>query len=126
MRRHEVRRWLSSRDQQADLVAWQWGVVTVVRGVSREVRVFLGMSLFSARCARGASLFGHEMVPDSSSGAGARGVSAWAPSCEVMKQILDQSLGGAILFEHATNTLLPLSPLLLLPLPLFQRFKELL
>ena len=76
--------------------------------------------------ARGASLFGHEMMPDSSSGAGARGVSAWAPWCEVMKQILDQSLGGAILFEHATNTLLPLSPLLLLPLPLFQRFKELL
>ena len=74
--------------------------------------------------ARGANLFGHEMVPDSSSGAGARGVSAWAPSCEVMKQILDQSLGCAILFKAATKTLLPLPPLLLLPLPLFQRFKE--
>ena len=64
------------------------------------------------------------MVPDSSSGAGARGVSAWAPSCEVMKQILDQSLGCAILFKNATKTLLPLPPLLLRPLPLFQRFKE--
>ena len=65
------------------------------------------------------------MMPDSSSGAGARGVSAWAPSCEVMKQILDQSLGCAILFKNATKTLLPLPPLLLLlPLPLFQRFKE--
>ena len=67
--------------------------------------------------ARGANLFGHEMVPDSSSWAGARGVSAWAPSCEVMKQILDQSLGCAILFKNATKILLP-------PLPLFQRFKE--
>ena len=42
-----------------------------------------------------------------------------------MKQILDQSLGCAILFKNATTTtLLPLPPLLLLPLPLFQRFKE--
>ena len=32
-------------------------------------------------------------MPDSSSGAGARGVSVWASPCEVMKQILDQSLG---------------------------------
>ncbi len=47
--------------------------------------------------ARGASLFGHEIVPDSSSGAGARGVSAWAPSREVIKQIIDHSLGYAIL-----------------------------
>ena len=67
--------------------------------------------------ARGASLFGHEMMPDSRSGAGAAGVSVWASSCEVMKQILDQSLGCAILFKNETKTLLP-------PLPLFQRFKE--
>ena len=53
--------------------------------------------------ARGANLFGHEMVPDSSSWAGARDVSARAPSCEVMKRIFDQSLGCAILFKTATK-----------------------
>ena len=98
-----------------------------MRRVSRGVRALLvHESFFSeicARCesfwarvgtghiARGASLFGHEMVPDSSSDAGDRGVSAWAPSCEVMKQIFDQSLGRAILFKTATNTLLPVPPL---------------
>ena len=93
MRRHEVRRWPNSRDQHADLVAWQWGVVLVVRGVS----AWAPRRFCTGHVARGANLFGHEMVPDSSSGAGARGVSAWAPSCEVIRQILDQSLGYAIL-----------------------------
>ena len=82
-----------------------WARVFFQRDV-REVRVFLGMSRHGPHRAR------NEMVPDSSSGAGARGVSAWAPSCEVMKQILDQSLGCAMLFKNATKTLLPLPPLL--------------
>ena len=99
MRRHEVRRWLSSRDQHADLVAWQWGVVLVVRGVS----AWAPRRFCTGHVARGANLFGHEMVPDSSSWAGARDVSAWAPSCEVMKQIFDQSLGCAILFKTITK-----------------------
>ena len=113
MRRHEVRRWPSSRDQHADLVAWQWGVVLVVRGVS----AWAPRRFCTGHVARGANLFGHEMVPDSSSWAGARDVSARAPSCEVMKQIFDQSLGCAILFKHATKILLP-------SLPRFQRFKD--
>ena len=100
MRRHEVRRWPNSRDQHADLVAWQWGVVLVVRGVS----AWAPRRFCTGHIARGANLFGHEMVPDSSSWAGARGVSAWAPSCEVMKQIIDQSLGCEIVFENATHT----------------------
>ena len=80
-------------------VAWQWGVVLVVRGVS----AWAPRRFCTGHVARGANLFGHEMVPDSSSWAGARDVSARAPSCEVMKQIFDQSLGCAILFKTATK-----------------------
>ena len=49
--------WHSSREQQADFVAWQWGVVLAVR------------EFLDGEWGVGANLLGHEIVSDSSSGA---------------------------------------------------------